>query len=120
MSDEPMLFDPDEVGTTALTLDESSEPITLRKKYEKFNEANGWVFQALAHMAIDLKARGVKQYGIAALFEVLRYQHTMSTTDELSPFKLSNSYRAFYARDIMAAFPELQDFFVTRPSVADE
>lgn len=120
MSDEPMLFDPDDVGTTALTLHESSEPITLRGKYERFNDSNPWVFQALAHMAIDLKARGVEHYGIAALFEVLRYQHTMSTTDDSSPFKLSNSYRAFYARDIMQRFPELDGFFVTRPSIADD
>lgn len=120
MSDEPMLFDPDEIGRTALTLDESSEPITLRDKYERFNKANPHVFQSLAHMAIDLKAKGVQQYGIAALFEVLRYEHTMSTTDDSFQFKLSNSYKPFYARDIMAAFPELQDFFVIRPSVADE
>ena len=120
MSDEPMLFDPDEVGTTALTSVESSEPITLRSKYERFHDSNPHVFQSLAHMAIDLKARGVHQYGIAALFEVLRYQHTMSTTDDSSPFKLSNSYKPFYARDIMECFPELDGFFVTRPSIADD
>jgi hypothetical protein len=93
---------------------------SLRLKYERFHQANPWVFNELARLALDLRARGVNQYGIAALFEVLRYQHTLRTNDGSSPFKLSNSYRAFYARDLMAAYPDrLAGFFVTRPSVAD-
>lgn len=97
-----------------------SKAQTLREKYEQFNQANPWVFQSLAGMAIELQERGVEHYGIAALFEVLRYEHTMRTNDSSTPFKLSNSYRAFYARDIMATFPDLDGFFTTRPSVADD
>ena len=119
VSEQQLLFDPDD-KLSAWSEFESTEPLSLRQKYERFNDSNPWVFQALAHMAIDLKARGVEHYGIAALFEVLRYQHTMNTTDDSSPFKLSNSYRAFYARDIMQRFPELDGFFVTRPSIADD
>ena len=92
----------------------------LRSKYERFHQDNPWVMEHLARLALDLRSRGVQQYGVAALFEVLRYQHTMRTNDVATPFKLSNSYRAFYARDLMRFYPALDGFFVTRPSVADE
>lgn len=73
----------------------------------------------LVSMACRLRAAGHKRYGIAALFEVLRYQESLTTTG--SEFKLCNNHRALYARKIMAEVDGLEGFFTTRkrPSVDD-
>ena len=87
-------------------------------KYEAFKEANPWVIQSLTKMCYDLYNNGHNHYGIAALVEVLRYQHSC-TYDPSSEFKFNNNYRAFLAREIMQTNPLLQGFFSTRKSVAD-
>jgi len=91
-----------------------------RAKYQQFHDENPWVMSHLADLALQLKRRGVRRYGIAPLFEVLRYQHAIRTTDPNSTFRLNNNYRAYYARDIMATYPELDGFFETRVSKADD
>lgn len=100
--------------------DDTSSCGTLRAKYERFHKDNPWVMDELARLALRMRRHGVNHYGIAALFEVLRYRHTMRTTDTETPFKLSNSYRAFYSRHLMRLYPELDGFFDIRPSVADK
>lgn len=64
-------------------------------------------------MALELRSRGRKHYGIAALYEVLRYEYALKTDSE-DDFKLNNNHKAFYARKIMDEVPELRDFFSTR------
>jgi hypothetical protein len=96
----------------------SDEP--ARQRYEAFHYANPWVFDRLVDMARNLKRRGINHYGIAALWEVLRYDWTIMTEDPTSKLKLNNDYKAFYARDIMARHPDLQGFFETRRSQADQ
>jgi hypothetical protein len=86
--------------------------------YEHFKEANPWVLPKLVEMCHNLKNNGIKRYGIAGLFEALRYQHAL-IDDPASDFKLNNNYRAFAARDIMLMNPTLDGFFETRRSVAD-
>jgi len=95
----------------------SDEPACDR--YKAFHHANPWVMDRLIQMARNLKTRGIRQYGIAALFEVLRYDWTIRTDDPTSQLKLNNDYRAFYARDIMRRCPDLDGFFNTRRSQAD-
>lgn len=92
---------------------------SARDRYQAFNYANPWVMQRLVTMARKLKARGINHYGIAALWEVLRYDWTLETDDPNSQLKLNNDYRAFYARQIMTNFPDLAGFFTTRKSRAD-
>ncbi len=87
-------------------------------KYEAFKEANPWVLPKLTRMSIDLRNRGFWHYGIAALVEVLRYDHAL-THDPSSEFKFNNNYKAFMAREIMQNNPMLDGFFSTRKSVAD-
>ena len=44
-------------------------------KYEAFKEANPWVIESLTKMCYNIYNNGRDHYGIAALVEVLRYQH---------------------------------------------
>ena len=97
--------------------DELTIPAELLK-YEAFKEANPWVIERLTKMCYALYNNGHNHYGIAALVEVLRYQHSC-TYDPSSEFKFNNNYRAFLAREIMQTNPLLQGFFSTRKSVAD-
>ncbi len=77
-----------------------------------FHCANPQVYQTLRRMALAMRRRGVKQFGIAALFEVLRYENALRTSGE--EFKLNNNYRSFYARLLMEQESELDGFFETR------
>jgi hypothetical protein len=94
-------------------------PPTIAERYAAFTQANPWVYQSLVRMARELKAKGIHHYGIAALWEVLRYDWTLRTADPNSQLKLCNDYRAFYAREIMLRVPDLDGFFTTRKSQAD-
>ena len=85
---------------------------TIDRQFEDFHHGNPHIFESLRHMALDLKARGVTHYGIATLFEVLRWQSDMQTNDE--PFKLNNNYRSRYARLLMKREPRLAGFFSLR------
>ena len=100
------------------TLLDSDEP--ARDRYLAFHYANPHVMAELAAMARRLKDRGFQHYGIAALWEVLRYNHAMKTDDPTSQLKLNDNYKPFYARDIMRTFPDLEGFFTTRRSQADD
>jgi hypothetical protein len=100
------------------TMLDSDEP--ARDRFQAFHHANPWVMQHLVIMARRLKDKGIHHYGIAALWEVLRYDWTLRTDDPTSQLKLNNDYRAFYAREIMKFYPDLDGFFTTRKSQADD
>jgi hypothetical protein len=72
------------------------------------------VYAKLVKLALDLKHRGHRKLGIKMLYEVVRWQHYMETTDRASDFKLNNNYTAQYARMIMARNPALDGIFETR------
>lgn len=92
---------------------------TLTERFDAFHAANPYVLDRLVAMARQLKERGVRRYGMQALFEVLRYESALRTSDPSSAFKLNNDYAAFYAREIMRRFPDLDGFFSVRRSQAD-
>jgi hypothetical protein len=52
------------------------------------------------------------------LYEVLRWNYYMSV-DSVEEYKLSNDFRACYARLIMEQDPDLNGIFNTRGSIAD-
>ena len=87
--------------------------LTLEQQFAAFHEANPHVYTALRRLALDAARHG-RKLGIAMLFEVLRWQYAMNTTDQASEFKLNNNYRSFYSRLLMEREPELQDYFETR------
>jgi hypothetical protein len=64
-----------------------------------------------------MRRRGREKWGIAGIFEVLRWNRAMQT--DAPDYKLCNTHRAFYARMLMEQEPELRGFFDLRQSVAD-
>jgi hypothetical protein len=86
----------------------------ITRKFREFHEANPEVYAKLVDLAVQLKHRGRKSYGMKSLFEVMRWHRAMTTTG--SEFKLNNNYTALYARLIMHNEPRLEGFFRTRES----
>ena len=78
-----------------------------------FHHDNPDVLHRLVALARQAKDAGASSYGIAALFEVLRWSALMEKRPG-EEFKLNNNYRAWYAREIMRLHPDLSGFFTTR------
>lgn len=85
----------------------------IEREFLRFDADNPWVYTHLRGMALRLKRTGRDSYGIAALFEVLRYEHAVQTISD-DGLKLNNNYRALYARKLAQNEPELREFFKFR------
>ena len=85
----------------------------IEHAFHNFHAENPWVYDKLRDMALQLKRSGRDSYGIAALFEVLRYEYALRTKSD-DGLKLNNNYRALYARMLAQQEPELQEFFRMR------
>ena len=92
---------------------ETLTKVTLDAQFEEFHKNNPEVYEELVRLARQMKARGHKQIGIKMLWEVLRWERAMKTTDQ-TEWKLNNNYTSRYARLIMENEPDLEGFFVTR------
>jgi len=97
----------------------AADPSPMAEAFRKFHRENPWVYRELRRLALDLANRGRRRYGIAGLFEVLRWHRAMST-DADDGFKLNNNHRAFYSRMLMANESRLEGFFAQRKSEADD
>lgn len=92
--------------------------LTLAERWEAYDKAHPEVYEAIRQLAYDWKRRtGRDRLGIAALFEVARWQLSIQTGETPS---LNNSFRSFLARKLMREEPGLDGLFETRRSVADE
>lgn len=89
-------------------------PGSIQEAFERFHADNRWVYDALRALALDLVDRGRTKVGIGMCFEVLRWQHTRSTSDPTSEFKLNNNLRSRYARLLMDNEPALAGVFDVR------
>lgn len=87
---------------------------TIKDNFETFHKKNPHVYTNLCIMARDLKAIGHKRCAIKMLWEVLRWQGMLNTTDPNSQYKLNNNYTSRYARMVMDNNPDLADFFKVR------
>ena len=85
-------------------------------EFDKHRHRHPQLWTKLIAMSLSLKRRGFKRYGIAGLFEHIRYEHCARYGTE---FKIDNNLRAAYARSIMDAVPELDGFFPIRRSKLD-
>jgi hypothetical protein len=95
---------------------EGYEP-TMAERFEAFHRRNPQVIYALTSVARDLKRQGFRTASINLLFERLRWLYAVKTHGD--HYRLNNNYRAFYARLIMAAYPDLGDFFRVREQEVD-
>lgn len=87
---------------------------TIQQAFEAFHRANPWVYRALEQLTADQVAQGRERVGIGMLFEVVRWHHSRSTTDESSGFRLNNNYRSRYVRMLTAKHPEWHSLFAVR------
>jgi hypothetical protein len=86
--------------------------------FAAYDAENPQVYQTLRRFALEAKRAGVTHLGIAALYERVRWFTAVEAQGD--GFKVNNTWRAFYARKLMAEEPELAGFFETRKSRADE
>lgn len=86
-----------------------------QRAFLKFHRANPEVFHKLRDMALDLKAKGFKCWGVWNLYGHLRYTHALETGTD--GYKLANGHIAYYARLLMQEVPELNGFFEIRGDV---
>lgn len=84
----------------------------LRKKFNDFHKNNPKVYSELVSLAKQAKARGRAKIGMRMLYEVVRWNRYLKTTDE--DYKMNNDYCAFYARKIVDENPELEGIFELR------
>ena len=91
---------------------------TPLERFEMFHHANPHVYEKLVEIAFEAHSRGRRHWGIAALFERLRWISQFETTGD--PYKLNNDYRAFYARQLMKDHPQFRGLFQVRDSAVDE
>ncbi len=84
----------------------------LRKKFEQFHKDNPKVYRELVSLAHQAKERGRSKIGMRMLYEVVRWNRYLRTTDK--DYKLNNDYCAFYARKIVDDYPELEGLFELR------
>lgn len=98
--------------------DAAGRRLSLRERFEQFHEQNPQVFAALRQEALHLRRHGVHRWGIASLFERLRWLTAIETGGD--SFRLNNDYRAFYARKLMDETPELAGFFEVRCQLSEE
>jgi hypothetical protein len=89
---------------------------TLEERAAAFHARNPQVLRMAVDLARYAKSRGAKRYSIGAIWEVLRFRALETIGDK---YKLNNSYRAWYARTIMARYPDLAGFLATRESKHD-
>ena len=110
---QPTLFD-----NWLVVQPEYGETQTPKERFEAFHTANPAIYDALLGLAIDMRQRGVRKWGIKAALEVVRWQYTIRTNSD--DFKINNNYAPYYARLIMLCEPTLDGFFEIRAMRGEE
>lgn len=82
------------------------------EKAAAFHAANPAVFDELHALALEAVRKG-RKVGIRCLWEVVRWNRAIRTTDTESTFKLNDHFHSWYARKLMEA-PELAGVFELR------
>lgn len=88
------------------------------RRFRIYHRDNPLVYVKMVEFARQVVARGYRRYGIGAITERLRWHFNfeVNTTEE---FKISNDFRAYYARLIMMQEADLAGLFLTKQSQAD-
>jgi hypothetical protein len=95
--------------------------VSIYARFLKFHSNNPEVYKNLVRLAREFRMGNNvnRKMGIAMLFEVLRWNYYLNVAFGEEEFKLSNDFRAPYARLIMQQEPDLVDAFNTKTSVVD-
>ena len=90
--------------------------MTAEERFARFHELNPHVLQLLVRKAERKKRAGMRRVSMKGIFEQLR-EEWFETRGE--PFKLNNTYTAFYARMISERRPDLAPLFELRATKAE-
>lgn len=90
----------------------SDEDASIRARFEDFDKQNPHVFEALKRICLDMQAQGMRQWGIKAAWEDLRWHSSLRTNG--ATLKLPNDFHSYYSRKLMDEVPELAGFFECR------
>lgn len=87
----------------------------IQDDFWAFHRAHPEVEQELARLARRGMAAGRQKLGLRQLFEVVRWERSISgLPDAREEFKLNNNYAPYYARLLMRHNPEMEGLFETR------
>lgn len=88
----------------------------MQTRYEAWRQtSNGqMIYAAVARAAMRLRRRGIKRYGVAALFEAARYTHALRAGVDADGFKCNNNWRSRLVRELIVEYPELAGMFELR------
>lgn len=86
---------------------------TIERRFQRWLTDNPTVYDEAVSIARQMKAAGHEHLGMKFIFEVIRYQRMLKTTDP-EGYKLNNIYTSRLARLVMEREPDLADFFATR------
>jgi hypothetical protein len=86
---------------------------SLVEKFNAFHAANPMVYKALVTLARRMKQRGITHLGMVNLYEVMRWEWSLATSDP-DGWRCNNNHRAYYARMITDREPDLRGMFETR------
>lgn len=86
---------------------------SIEERFLLFHAQHPEVFELLRALALEAVRAGRKRLGIAALWERMRWEYDLKAKDG-DGFKGNNSFRALYARALMATEPMLAGVFELR------
>jgi len=85
----------------------------IDEKFQEFHENNPDIYSILTRLARQAKLSGKKKMGVKMLWEVMRWELMIQSTDSAG-YKLNNNYPSRYARLIMTQEKDLSSFFELR------
>ena len=84
--------------------------------FELYNEENPQIYELFKRYSLSAIERGHKNLSAEFIFNVIRWETSMKTSDD---FKINNNAKPYYARKFMKEYPQYNGFFRKRHSKAD-
>jgi hypothetical protein len=81
--------------------------------FEEYDRRNPKIWVLFVKYAKQAKYSGRSKYSAKSIFEVIRWNETIAKNGR---FKVDNNFAPFYARKMMAVYPDFEGFFFTRKS----
>jgi hypothetical protein len=85
----------------------------IKEKFIEYHKNNPWVWELFERFAMEMIGAGRERYSSSAIIERIRWEvDRKSSPDER--FKISNDFRAYYARMFIAKYPMCNSFFLIK------
>jgi hypothetical protein len=87
---------------------------TIQDRFEEFHRNNPKVYDLIVFYSRAALKSGREHYGMASIFERIRWHMYIETRSSDDDFKLNNDFRSRYARLVMEREADLSGFFELR------